>query len=435
MKVQPPRACIRSDKRDATVPVPVAHAGRTRWHTRGHTRWHTPWRSEGQPVRLVRHGANFVIAARHRDRIRNFWARHRSLFWMLHSAWALITGALIAWFSHERYQLVGWVALALALTWASTLYFGRAASAGSVPPVSPDAARDPRRPSGETTPVAASAVAETPVAGTPVPAAPSLAHEVTSYVTRVMYQETLFFLLPFYAYSTVVRSPNLLFVVVLGALAAFSCIDLPFDRWLRTKPLFGFAFFAIVAFAALNLLLPLVFGLRVRFATPLAALLAIAMALPLAGRPAGSIARARLKLAAAALALAVITIGFPVLIPPAPLRMLSATFARGIDRESLALSDTLGQRTASSDAGGTLVVLVHVFAPTNLPATVHLVWRRDGTLLRTSRDVDVVAHTTGYRTWDSWRSPDGRLPAGRYQVVLETSAGRIIGEARIDITG
>lgn len=340
--------------------------------------------------------------------LKNFWDRHRTLFWMFHSAWALTTGALVAYFSHERYQLVGWVALALAITWASTLYFGRTAAMVGV-----EEADVRKAAKGEPT--------------------PTLMHEVTSYLTRSMYQETLFFLLPFYAYSTVVQSPNVLFLILLGALAIFSCIDLPFDRWLRTKPMFGFAFFAIVAFAALNLLLPLVFGMGVRLATPAAAVIAILVSLPLVWRSLDDQRRARLKLSAAALSMAVITIGFPVLIPPVPLRLLSTTFSTSIERETLTVTDTLPAVTTPTAVGSTLVVVVHIFAPTDLPARVHLVWRRDDELLRTSRDVEVTAHATGFRAWDSWSASSGNVPTGDYEVVLETSEGRVIGEARLRV--
>ncbi len=355
-------------------------------------------------------------------KVKLYWARHRRLFWMLHSAWALVTGALVAYLSHERYQLVGWVVLFLVLTWASTLYFGRAASA----------AADESTPGAPETSASAEA-AETPVDAPLDTSPPSLAHEVTSYLTRIMYQETLFFLLPFYAYSTVVRSPNVVFAVLLAALAAFSCIDIPFDRWLRTKPVFGFVFFSIVAFAALNLLLPLTMGWRVRYSTPIAALVAIGFAIPLAIRASGSSRRARIQLGASALALLVVTIGFPVLVPPVPLRVLDATFATGIDRESLALTDTLPDEIAPAAIGDRLVVLIYVFAPTSLKAQVRLVWKRDGTELRTSRDFEITAYEAGFRAWDAWHPPGGSAPSGDYEVVLETTAGRVVGEATLRV--
>jgi hypothetical protein len=325
-----------------------------------------------------------------------FWGRHRGLFWMLHSAWALASGTVVLLLARERYHLVPWVVLFLALTWASTLFFGRAAAA------------EPGQ-------------------------APGLVREVTSYITRVLYQETLFFLLPFYAYSTVLRSPNVLFLVLLGGLAVLSCLDLLFDRWLRTRPLFALTFFAIVAFAALNLLLPLLAGVRPSVAAPAAALLAVGGAAIPALRTFGKARRARARLAGAAVALLVVVMGFPQVIPPVPLRLERATFATGIDRRTLALRHPLAAHTTSAEAGGAIVALFEVFAPTNVPATVQLEWQRDGAVLRETRDVAIVAHANGFRVWDGWHPRSGPVPAGRYRIVLETSGRRVFGVARITI--
>ncbi len=325
-----------------------------------------------------------------------FWARHRSLFWILHSLWALASGIVVLLLARERYHLVPWVVLFLALTWLSTLFFGRA---------------DAREP-GE---------------------APGLVLEVTSYVTRVLYQETLFFLLPFYAYSTVLRSPNVVFLVLLGALAVLSCVDLVFDHWLRNRPLFALAFFAIVAFAALNLILPLLAGVRPSLAAPAAALLAVGSAAVLAQRTVGRERRVRLGLAVAATLMLVVALGFPQIIPPVPLRLERAVFAAGMDRSTLALRRPLAGRTTSAEAGRELVVLFDVYSPTAVPATVQLEWQRDGSVLRLSRDVSITAQAHGFRVWDAWHPETGPVPPGRYRVVLETTGHRVFGVARMTV--
>ncbi|HVA58107.1 MAG: DUF5924 family protein [Gemmatimonadaceae bacterium] len=338
--------------------------------------------------------------------LHDFWVRRRRLFWMLHSAWALLTGTAVVIIARERYHLVLWVVLFLVFTWLSTLFFGR--GAGAEPAWLPGV--DRRR------------------------APPTMAHEVTSYFTRVMYQETLFFLLPFYTYSTVLDSPDVLFLGLLGGLAAFSCIDLVFDRWLRTRPIFGLTFFAVVAFAALNLLLPLVFGLRLRFATPAASLLALAAAVPLAHRtiatPGG-----RLRLALAAVAFVALPVGFPGLVPPVPLRLQRATFSSSIDQRTLALGSALSSPVSSAVVGPVLVVVVEVFAPSALPAQVVLDWTRDGISLHQSRDIEIVARRSGFRVWDSWRSPTGNIPPGKYEVVLRTQGNRVFGVAKLTVVG
>jgi hypothetical protein len=314
---------------------------------------------------------------------------------MLHSAWALTAGTVIVLLARERYHLVLWVVLFLALAWASTLYFGRAAAA------------EPGAP-------------------------PGFMHEVTSYVTRMLYHETLFFLLPFYAYSTVVGSPNVVFLALLAGLAVLSCLDLLFDRWLRTRPVFALLFFAIVAFAAINLLLPLLIGLAPRFSAPAAAVLALGGAAPLALRTVSKGMGARLRLAAAAVVMLVVGIGLPSLIPPVPLRLERATFSSGIERSTLTPADSLTDNVTSAEVGESLVVIAEVFAPSALPANVRLEWWRDGELLRVSREVGITAHAAGFRVWDGWHPASGPVPPGRYRVVLRTAGRRVFGV--VDLT-
>jgi len=325
------------------------------------------------------------------------WRRHRTLFWVLHSAWALTAGTVVVLLARERYHLVMWVVLFLALAWISTLYFGRTVFTDG--------------------------------------ATPGLVHELTSYVTRALYQETLFFLLPFYAYSTVVDSPNVFFVVLLGGLAVFACIDLLFDRWLRTRPVFALTFFAIVAFAAINLLLPLIAGIQPRLAAPAAALLAIGAAAPLALRTAPRTLGSRMQLMAAAVVMLVVVVGLPSLIPPVPLRLQRATFASGFEPGSHVLADTLPDPVPLEQLSGTLVVLAEVFAPSALPANVRLEWWRDGELLRVSREVEITAHAEGFRIWDAWHPASGSVLPGRYRVILRTGGRRVFGVATITVGG
>jgi Family of unknown function (DUF5924) len=332
--------------------------------------------------------------------MRRFWSAHRRLLWMLHSVWALGTGTTVVLLAHARYALVLWVGVFLALTWVSTLYFGGGRRARRHGPGAP----------------------------------PPLAHEVTSYLTRVMYQETLFFLLPFYTYSTVVRSPNVVFLALLGGLAIFSCLDLVFDRWLRTRPSFGLAYFAIVAFAALNLLVPLVFGVRVRFATPVAALVAVAAAAPLALRAAPRTRGMLLRFVLAGAGFLTLAVGVPALVPPVPLRLQRAMWASAIDRPTLALRDTLRSPASSVAAGPSLAVRLEVFAPTDLPTQVALEWKRDGVTVRESRPIDITANRSGFRVWDAWHPAGGVVPPGEYEVVLRTRGNRVFGVARLRVT-
>ncbi|MGD8414672.1 MAG: DUF5924 family protein [Candidatus Latescibacterota bacterium] len=334
------------------------------------------------------------------ESLRNFWSRHRSLFWTLHSVWAFAAGVSVIVISHERYEFVPWAILFLLLTWLTTLYFGRTIGSSGT-----DEKKGP----------------------------PGLKKEVVSYLTRAMYQQTLFFLLPFYWYSTVVKSMNVVLLVVLAALAAFSCVELVFDRWLRTKPVFGLIFFATVAFAAINLLIPLLVPIDPAYATPMAAFVAIGSAIPLAMRSSIGGWMHRVRFGLACVILLVVGLGLPELVPPVPLRLQKAVFTRGIDRETLVPADTLMSPVASQQVGATLYVIVKVFAPSIVPTEAKLEWYRDGELFRESREVAITAHELGFRIWDGFRPRSGQVRSGRYEVVLRTGEGRVFGRTALEI--
>lgn len=338
-------------------------------------------------------------AASLRQRAWRFWSKHRTLLWTLHSMWALATGVLVIWLAQEQYGFVPWVVLFLGLTWLSTLYFGRKTASALAGP-------DTTRPPGP-------------------------AVEATSYVTRVMYQETLFFLLPFYAYSMVIDAPNVVFMVLLGSLAILSCIDLVFDRWLRTSQVRSLLFFALVTFAAVNLLIPLLAPVDPALATRLAAGVAVTGALPLALQ--GKLP-SRKEAGFLALATAIflsIVIGFPRLIPPVPLRLQELTFAADIDRETLEITIPLQDEVRSATLADGLYVRIEIFAPTAVPAQVNLRWELDGEPIRDTRTIEITAHSWGFRIWDGWRPESGRIEPGRYDVILETQARRVFGTATI----
>jgi len=324
------------------------------------------------------------------------WQRHGRTFWILHSIWALAAGIVVLWLAHERYDFVPWVVGLLMLTWVSTLFFSR-------------------RPSAE------------PEAGLRT----RFGHGFASYLTRIMYQETLFFLLPFYAYSVVFPSWNVIFPVVLALLAILACLDLVFDRWLRRSAVFGLLFFALVTFAALNLLLPMLFATQPATAAPVAAVIALITAAPLAVRGGARDWGSRLRLTAAGLVLLAAAIGFPRLVPPVPLRLESVTFASEFNRATLQAVGPIDGEFDSRALGSGLVVLARVFAPSKVPARVALDWYLDDALVRTSREVEIVAHEGGFRLWDALRPEDGRLAPGYYRVVLRTAGDRLFGTASI----
>lgn len=336
-----------------------------------------------------------------RERILAFWLRHRTLLWMLHSLWALATGIVVIILARERYGFIPWVVLFLVLTWASTFLLGR----GITGPAGPS----------------------------PGVGIPGFRREATSYVMREMYQQTLFFLIPFYWYSTVIGSLNMGFPLLLGGLAALSCLDLTFDRLLRTSPVFGLVFLSMVSFAAMNLLVPILLPVGPEAGTSLAAVVALGSAVPLAMRISSKDRSARTRLALAGGGLLIVAAGFPQLVPPVPLRLQGAVFTSSLDRESLVPGDTLSSVNRPADLEGAIFVVAEVFAPSVMPTTMSLEWRHEGRLLRTSREIEIIAHDLGFRVWDGWGPENGPVPPGRYEVTLRTGRGRVFGVADLTL--
>jgi hypothetical protein len=297
--------------------------------------------------------------------------RHARAFWIAHSLWALAQGVAVAVLAEERPDFGAWVLGLLALVWLTTLFFCRSALVAARPG--------------------------------------SLRVGFASYATRVFYQQTLFFLLPFYVRSTTPSSPNLAFTLALAALAALACLDLAFDRWLRRSPAFAATYFFAVAYAALQLLLPLVARVPFSAAQPLALGLALVASVASVGIPRGPARRARLVGALPTAALALALLAAPLLVPPAPLRVASF----GVEARADALRAT-----------------VRVAAPVPVPVDVTLQWERGRELLRASRDVAITAHGQGFRVWDELsRARLASFPeaAGELHIDVLTATGQLVG--------
>jgi hypothetical protein len=97
------------------------------------------------------------------------------------------------------------------------------------------------------------------------------------------------------------------------------------------------------------------------------------------------------------------------------------------------MSETFLERVSAAEVGGALFVLVAVFAPTALPATVQLEWWRDRELLRVSREIGITANAASFRVWDAWRPASGTVSPGQYRVVLRTVERQVFGVARLTV--
>jgi len=333
------------------------------------------------------------------QRVERLHGRYARLFWAVHSVWALVTGVAVLILAHNRYGFLKWVVLFLGLTWASTLFFSRFAETSSSK-------------------------------------AFRFAQGFVSYLTRVMYQETLFFLIPFYFYSTTFPSWNNAYVVLLAALAILSCFDMLFDRLMREKPWFALAFFLVVTFSALQFFVPLLLSIHITHGALIAAVVSLLAAVPLAftwsqlKRPR---VLARLGLAVVLLLAGVKALRFAI--PPVPLRLTRVRFSAQIDPKTLRIPAEIEKTVAASQlAGGRLYATATIFAPSRLPVALKFRFLHDDKTVRWSRTVSLVAHDKGFRVWDVYRNRRGIIEPGRYVVEIWTDDSQLVGRSSIVVT-
>jgi len=254
----------------------------------------------------------------------------------------------------------------------------------------------------------------------------------TEYTIQTLYHGVLLFLLPAYWAATTLTSPNAFFLALLIVLALLAT----FDPWYRAVvhpfPWFGYVFFLVSMFGALNLALPLV-GVPPFWALMIAAWLAV-----LALTPAVCRARAwrwRTGLVATAVVGLVVAGAAalrPIVIPPAPLFLASKSLgwtAGTID----ALEPIAGSIRAADLQQRGLVAYTAIYAPAGLRQAVEHVWRREGRIINVVRLTPVEGgRQEGYRTF-SRKTAFPTDPVGRWTVDVMTASGQLIGRLRFRV--
>lgn len=254
----------------------------------------------------------------------------------------------------------------------------------------------------------------------------------TEYTIQTLYHGVLLFLLPAYWAATTVGSPNVVLLLLLGALALLATFDPWYRAVVQPRPWVGSVFFLVSTFGALNLALPLV-GVP-----PFAALLISAWLAVVGLTPA--VRRARrwrwltglVVTTVAGLAAAAAAGRWCVVIPPAPM-FLARTELDWVVGTLDSLEPVPGAIHAADLQERGLVARTAIYAPAGLRQPVEHVWRHEG------RIVNVVWLTPvqggrreGFRTF-SRKTAFPADPVGRWSVDVTTEAGQLIGRLRFRV--
>jgi hypothetical protein len=254
------------------------------------------------------------------------------------------------------------------------------------------------------------------------------------FTLQSLHHELLLFLLPIYYASTTLGSRNLGFFALHLTATLFTGID-PWYRAmvLRQSPWVSHLLFAFGLFASLNVGLPLV-RVRSGWALLFSAILSVLALIPAIRRGfAFSWRNAVLVATLVGLLAASIIWSVRSWIPPAPLYLSGATFARSVERFE-PVEPVRKVSAADLQAWGGLVCFTAITAPAGLREQIYHVWWKDGSLVtRIALSPIRGGRPGGYRTF-SKRSDLGADPAGRWTVDVLTAQGQLIGRVRLAVT-
>jgi hypothetical protein len=252
------------------------------------------------------------------------------------------------------------------------------------------------------------------------------------YTIQTLYHGLLLFVLPAYYASATLTSVNVVFLLVLIALAILATFDPWYRAIVHPRPFLGYVFFVVSIFAALNVAFPLV-GLPPIGALMASAFVASLAITPVVRRGGGRTWRAALRVTVAlgVVAAALAAVG-RAWIPPAPLFMARAAIVWDLpDLDAIeALPTTLS--AAEVKARG-LVAYTAIYAPAGLRQSVSHVWRHRGRVIEVVSLAPVLGgRREGYRTY-SRKTAFPEDSEGRWSVDVVTASGQLIGRLRFRI--
>jgi len=252
------------------------------------------------------------------------------------------------------------------------------------------------------------------------------------FVNQLVHQESLFFVIPFFVFTTAWNSGQLVFTSLLIAAAAVSIIDPLYYRWLAPKRWLYYLFHGITLFAVLFTALPIVFQLPTSKSYDWALLSALVITLP-------SLARSvpfqwkQYRGAGLLLVLLVGAMGWWLRpwVPPASLRLTKVAITDRFDDDSRTPTRKLKVVQQQQMRAG-LYAFTAIRAPRGLHERIYHVWLHNG------EEIDRIAldisggREEGYRAW-THKENFPESVAGKWKIRVVTSAGQLIGVLRFTV--
>lgn len=255
---------------------------------------------------------------------------------------------------------------------------------------------------------------------------------VLRFVNQLVHQESLFFVLPFFVFTTAWNSGQAVFTSVLIASTLISIIDPLYYDWLARKRWLYYVFHGITLFALLLTALPIMFHLPTSKSYGWALLIALIVVLPSLAKSTPLQWR---QFRGAVLLLVLLTgaLGWWLRpwVPPASLWLTDVAITDKLDDESRNPVRTLNVVDEKQIRRG-LYAFTAIHAPRGLHERIYHVWYHDG------KEIDRIAldikggRENGYRAWTHKENFPESL-AGNWKIRVVTSADQLIGVLRFKV--
>lgn len=257
---------------------------------------------------------------------------------------------------------------------------------------------------------------------------------VLRYLTQLVHQESLFFILPFFWMSTAWHSVQALFTGTLIVAALVSITDPLYYRVLAKKRWLYLAYHSLTLFAVLLTVLPILLKLSTAQSYQYALIAAVLLSLPsLANLLHLSAWRQVLAIVALASILGVGGWSSRAWVPPAGLWLTEAALTTELDNRQRKPGASLTQISSAELKAHGLYAYTAIKAPRGLNEKIVHLWRRERTI------VDQIVlnikggREQGYRAWTHKLNFPPK-PEGQWRVDILTESGQHLGSLRLTVT-
>ena len=246
---------------------------------------------------------------------------------------------------------------------------------------------------------------------------------VWDFALLIALNDMLFFVIPFYFQSMTFFSRNIIVAPVIIALSITANQIYIYRRWVAGSPFVSAVFYSLTFFFALNIIFPIIFGMRniysIIVSGSIAATAAIAYVYPHL-----NILKNKKNTAVfiSGIILFFMSLWFGrSFIPPSPLRLTNAAAC-----ENVFFSEPANPFTSASyDIGEKVYFYSAIFAPRGLREQIYHIWYYNDKIIQTVNLSEISGgRDLGYRTWSLHTITEG---PGRYCVEVWTAGDQLLG--------